>query len=73
MELLEMFDLWATVGDFLISLEGLRVWIIEKIPNSGQIAECFKKLCRQETYCIFMLNTLTLGGLNEELEVNTVI
>lgn len=45
-------------------MEGLKVWTIKSNPKSSCKAKHFKKLCQQETHWIFMLNTLTPGGLN---------
>lgn len=51
----------------------LNVWIVEAISEKFTPAERFQRLCKQETYWIYSLNTLTPHGLNEEIEVHTVL
>lgn len=53
---------------------GLKVWVIEQIPNTFSVAERFHRLCeRGETYWIYSLDTLKPGGINEELEISTIL
>lgn len=51
----------------------LQVWIIESIPEKFTPAERFECLCRQETFSIYTLNTMTPHGLNKEIEINNNI
>ncbi|CAI9555659.1 unnamed protein product [Staurois parvus] len=55
------------------STDGLQVWVLESIHNNLSESDRFKKLCSQETYWIFTLDTLSPGGLNEELDINTIL
>lgn len=55
------------------STEGLEVWILEQMPKNLSQAERFQKLCERETYWIYSLNTLNPGGINEELEISTIL
>lgn len=55
------------------NISDLNVWIIESIPDHFSSAERFQCLCRQETFWIYTLNSMTPNGLNEEIEINTVI
>lgn len=55
------------------STKGLQVWVIEQIPNSLPAAERFKKLCARETYWIYHLDVLSPGGMNEGIEISTII
>lgn len=43
---------------------------MDSISNSLPVAKRFKRLCQQETFWIYSLNTLTPGGLNEENEIH---
>lgn len=54
--------------------KNLEVMAIEAIPK-GTLTdnERFSLLCKRETFWIFKLGSLTPGGLNEELELNTVV
>lgn len=52
---------------------GLRVWILEAIPNTFPPAEWYKKLCERENYWIYTLDTLSPGGLNETIKINTLL
>lgn len=51
----------------------LKVWIIESIPKNLPPAERFKRLCARESYWIYRLDSMTPGGLNEEIEVNPLL
>ena len=51
----------------------LRVWVIEAIPETPTAVERFQRLCRQETFWIYSLNTMSPHGLNEEIETNNII
>lgn len=55
------------------STAGLSVWVIESIPAKYPAAERYKRLCQQETYWIYSLGTLAPGGLNEDIEVHTLL
>lgn len=55
------------------NIADLNVWVIESIPDQFTPAERFQRLCRQETFWIFTLNSLAPNGLNEDIEINTVI
>lgn len=55
------------------STVGLWVWVIESIPRGLSEAERFLRLCQCETFWILTLDTLAPNGLNEELEVNTIL
>lgn len=55
------------------STVGLKVWIIESIPATLPAAERFKRLCQRETYWIYALDVLSPGGINEELEISTLL
>lgn len=52
---------------------GLTVWVNEQIPKSRTEAERFKKLCTRETFWIYNLDVLLPGGLNEGIEIATVL
>lgn len=52
------------------STTGLSVWVIKAIPRSLSKAERFSRLCKRETLWIY---TLVPNGLNQVLEVNTII
>ena len=55
------------------STSGLQVWIIEQIDKTLPPAERFKKLCARETYWIYSLDTLSPGGINESIEISTIL
>lgn len=55
------------------STTGLSVWVIEQIPKHMSEAERFKKLCARETFWIYCLDVLSPGGLNEGIEISTVL
>lgn len=55
------------------STAGLRVWIIEAIPKHLPEAERFSLLCERETFWIYTLDSLRPNGLNEELDINTIL
>lgn len=55
------------------STVGLEVWVIEQISKSMSQAERFKKLCARETFWIYCLDVLSPGGLNEGIEIATVL
>lgn len=55
------------------STNGLRVWIIEAIPNNLPRAELIKRLCERETFWIYTLDCLKPGGLNEEIETHSIL
>ena len=55
------------------STEGLELFGIEAIPMTLSEGERFSRLCMRETYWIFTLNSMSPDGLNEELEVGTLI
>lgn len=55
------------------STRGLQVWVIESIPKDLSEAERFSRLCERETFWIYTLDTLAPNGLNEELEINTIL
>ena len=52
---------------------GLELFGIEAISMTLPEGERFAILCKQETFWIFTLGSMSPGGLNEELEVNTII
>lgn len=53
------------------STKGLQVWVLESIPKSLPRAECTK--CERETFWIYTLDSLSPGGLNEEIEIHTIL
>lgn len=55
------------------STEGLKVWVIEQIPRSLPAAERFKRLCARETFWIYTLDVLSPGGINESIEIATIL
>lgn len=55
------------------SITGLQVLVIEAIPKNLSEAERFSRLCERETFWIYTLDILTPNGLNEELEISTII
>lgn len=55
------------------STNGLQVWVIEQIPSSLSAAERFKKLCARETFWIYNLDVLSPGGINEGIEIATIL
>lgn len=55
------------------STNGLRVWIIEAIPNNLPRAERIKHLRERETFWIYTLDCLKPGGLNEEMEAHSIL
>lgn len=55
------------------STDGLEVWVIEQIPRSLPAAERFKKLCARETFWIYTLDVLSPGGINESMEIATIL
>lgn len=55
------------------STEGLEVWVIEQIPRSLPDAERFKRLCSRETFWIYCLDVLSPGGMNEAIEISTIL
>lgn len=69
--------LYSTARHFTIhhqqNISDLNVWIIESISDRFTPAERFQRLCRQVTFWIYTLNSMTPNGLNEEIEINTVI
>ena len=55
------------------STNGLKVWVIEQIPKKYTEAERFHRLCERETFWIYSLGALRPGGINEELEISTIL
>lgn len=55
------------------NISDLNVWVIESISDHFTPAKRFQSLFRQETFWIYTLNSMTPNGLNEEIEINTVI
>lgn len=55
------------------SLPGLRVWVRESISKGQPRAERIWCLCARATYWIYTLDTMAPGGLNEDLEVHSVL
>lgn len=51
----------------------LQVHVIEAISTSLSEGECLKTLCAKETYWILKLNAMSPAGLNEMIEVNTIL
>lgn len=52
------------------STKGLKVWVIKAISGGLPAVELFKRLCQRET---FWINSLSPGGLNEELDAYTLL
>lgn len=55
------------------STQGLELFGIEAIPMSLPEGERFSRLCQRESFWIFTLNSMSPEGLNEELEVHSLI
>lgn len=55
------------------STTGLQVWVIEVTPKNLSEAACFLRLCECETFRIYTLDTHVLNGLNEELEISSIL
>ena len=55
------------------STNDLKVWVIEQISNKHTEAERFHRLCERETFWIYSLDALRPGGMNEELEISTIL
>lgn len=55
------------------STQELELFGIEVIPMTMPKGEGFSRLCLRETFWIFTLDTMSPDGLNEELEINTLI
>lgn len=60
----EVKDKHSTPWHFAKSSVGLEVWVIEQI---------LRNLSEAETFWIYSLDTLSPGGLNEELKVSTIL
>lgn len=55
------------------STEGLELFGIESLSMSIPEGERFARLCKRESFWIFTLNSMMSEGLNEELEIGTLI
>lgn len=55
------------------STDGLKVWVVEQMPKNLSEAERFFRLCEHEIFWIYSLDALSPGGMNEALEISTIL
>lgn len=55
------------------STDGPKVWVVEQIPKNLSEAEKFFKLCERKTCWTYSLDALSPGGINEALEMSTIL